>query len=127
MTFFLDLALQRELDTFCVWPAHSVSYYFPKTLQMSCPEMGYAFQAMSADMQRKLNSYTMNLQRLDPRMAAQQQEQAAREREMASYTKSNKNSKLLADAYKKQAKKNREGHDKRIAKITGKESVKLPE
>ena len=103
---------------------------FPmEVLDMSCPEIGGAFQAMSNNMKQQLNWYSYSLQTRygDPRVYAMEQERVMRHKAAVEHEKSKKTSKLLEDAYKRQSEKNRETHKERISTRIDQRSASRPE
>ena len=83
---------------------------------MAYPQVNQIYKSLSDDMGHKLGMYHAGLQAryADPRGQMQEEEEMRREHAAAEYTKSQKTSKLLEDAYARQQARNRESHNDRF-------------
>ena len=96
---------------------HRLSFPTIKIKDMSSPEFGLYFSAMTEDMRQKLGSYHNNLQCRfgDPRVYAAQQEEMAMQAARVEYENSRSTADVLQSAYKKMQSENVDCHNKRMS------------
>ena len=95
-----------------------------------CSEMGQCYDAMTADMGKKLSGYYVGLQSRfgDPRVyAAQRNEMLAQEARVV-HSNAGRTAELLREAYANKQKHNRVTHEERMVKLrAGRSAASRPE